>query len=137
MKNRNLVFSLALSVPVIVAAITSNVNHSTAQPGLHGPNLRADGIPLPPPPKPKPTGTLSADGIPLPPPPKPKPTGTLTADGIPLPPPAQAEIDREVSRYVHQGTCLRRPAIGNHNGWSVSRFIYYRVIYCDRLSRNG
>jgi hypothetical protein len=118
MKNRNLVFSLALSVPVIVAAITSNVNHSTAQPGLHGPNLRADGIPLPPPPKPK-------------------PTGTLTADGIPLPPPAQAEIDREVSRYVHQGTCLRRPAIGNHNGWSVSRFIYYRVIYCDRLSRNG
>ena len=75
MKNRNLVFSLALSVPVIVAAITSNVNHSTAQPGLHGPNRRADEIPLPPPPKPKPTGTLSADGIPLPPPPKPKATG--------------------------------------------------------------
>jgi len=87
MKNRNLVFSLALSVCVIVAAITSDVNRSTGQPGLRGPKLQADGIPLPPPPKPKPTGTLSADGIPLPPPPKPKPTGTLMADGIPLPPP--------------------------------------------------
>lgn len=87
MKNRNLVFSLALSASLMLPALANHVNRSTDRPGLPGPKLQADGIPLPPPPKPKPTGTLSADGIPLPPPPKPKPTGNLTADGIPLPPP--------------------------------------------------
>jgi len=101
MKNRNLVFSLALSACVIVAAITSNVNRSAGQSGWHGPKLQADGIPLPPPPKPKPTGTLSADGIPLPPPPKPKPTGTLTADGIPLPPPPKP---KPTGRFVLPST---------------------------------
>jgi hypothetical protein len=75
MENRNLVLSLALTVSVIVPGIANNVNRSTGRPGLHGPKLQADGIPLPAPPRPKPTGTLMADGIPLPPPPKPKPTG--------------------------------------------------------------
>ena len=91
MKKLLLIFSVALSVSLILLAIAVPVNNSRVLPTWNNGFIQADGVPGPPPyppPTPKPP-SLVADGVPGPPPyppPTPKPP-SLVADGVPGPPP--------------------------------------------------
>jgi hypothetical protein len=79
---------LSFAAIAILVLSASSVNHFGTQRHVNSPNLKADGIPVPPLPPPKGTafGTeiLIADGIPVPPLPPSK--AMLIADGIPVPP---------------------------------------------------
>jgi len=65
-----LTLSVAISVGLILLAITVPVNHSRLLPTWNSGTIQADGVPAPPPiiPPKQPPPKLVADGVPAPPP---------------------------------------------------------------------